>query len=86
MSKGNKKARGTKGNKGGTGRPPKTEGERLTKVVSFRVSDALWERINVSALENWFDNYGDFLREFLDINLPDNKSNEAYSKDAAKFG
>lgn len=70
MPKGNKKAKGTKGNKGGTGRPPKTEGERLTKIVSFRISDELWERINIAALDNCQDNYGDFLREFLNTNLP----------------
>jgi len=69
MPKGNKKARGTKGNKGGTGRPLKTEGERLTKIVSFRVSGELWDRINIAALENCQDNYGGFLREFLGTNL-----------------
>ncbi len=70
MPKGNKKAFGKTGNKGGTGRPPKSDKERLSKVVSFRATQELFDRINIATMMSCGDDSGEFLRGFLDKNLP----------------
>ena len=71
MPKGNKNARGLRGHKGGTGRPPKPEHERLRHHVSFFVNDALWDKINLATLDAGVGSYKDFLRRHLDESLGD---------------
>ncbi len=70
MGKGNKKAKGTKGNKGGTGRPPKSEKDLLSKLISFRVTDELYDRVNVATMQSGGDNVGVFIRDLLTATLP----------------
>ncbi len=68
MPKGNKGAKGTRGNAGNKfakGRPPNVEGERLEKLISFRVTDELYNQVSVAAMESGSDNVGVFLRDFL---------------------
>lgn len=71
MPKGNKNAKGQIGHKGGTGRPPKPEHERLRHHVSFFVNDALWDKINVATLKAGLDSYQEFLRRYLENSLGD---------------
>lgn len=61
---GNHTARGTTGNKGGTGRPPKQPEKRLTKTV--RISQDLFDRINEAAVDACYDDW----RAYLDNLVP----------------
>jgi hypothetical protein len=69
MPKGNKKAHGKMGNKGGTGRPPKPESERRNHKLYLGVNDALYEKIMSATLEACFNDYQDFLRFYLEKSL-----------------
>ena len=73
MAKGNPHARGTKGNKGGSGRPPKPTRHQLRHHVSFFVNDADWDAIQVGALNAGDTNYRDYLRR----NLPHKKEGKS---------
>ena len=61
---GNPKAKGTTGNKGGSGRPPKTPGEKLTKTV--RISQRLFDKINIAAAKACYCDWREFLDELIE--------------------
>jgi hypothetical protein len=61
---GNRKARGQKGHKGGTGRPLKPAEEKRTKHVLL--SPRLWDKINLAAVAACESDWHEFLERVFD--------------------
>lgn len=67
---GNRMAKGTKGNKGGTGRPPKSPGEKYNKAVYL--SQRLFDKINIAAMKACYCDW----RKYLDDLIEDDRDSE----------
>lgn len=73
MPKGNPKAHGKVGNKGGTGRPPKADENRKTKHV--RMSPKLWDKIQIATMNVCENDWHEFLEKVLDGKIKLSSSN-----------
>lgn len=62
---GNRRARGKRGNKGGTGRPPKPERERLQHSLYLAVNERMYAAILAATQHAGYKNYQEFLRAHL---------------------
>jgi hypothetical protein len=66
---GNRKARGTIGHKGGSGRIPMPEEKRLRHPVQFAVNDDLWNKILKATELSGAESCQSFLRQHLNESL-----------------